>query len=246
MVNIYYYGERGLIDSLMLDIIQSDNKDEIVKNILNKLNPEISYKASFDIYVEPSFGQRDGFGVPDLIIKADDDLYIIEAKCGTVEKNCYTGTKTSEFWDKKNSSKLNVQLLLRYRFMNLLYNQKKNKLPLGKYFVLEEENEYSDSSHSTKVSGKFTYLRALSREKSEWIDQICGWKNVYYVALTSDLKKKDALDMLKDSYKVKFNVSIDDFIKNIRMLTYKDIIESLDNKTKYFDETCKKFGYYER
>ena len=264
MAEIYYYGERGLIDSLLLDIIHSNKQDKIIRNIVKKINPEskINLKSGsspFEIYVEPSFGQKNGFGVPDLIIKAknvinaNDELYIIEAKCGTVNGNCYSGEDPNKFWE--NSSKLNVQLLLRYRFIRLL---KESTVINGKYCVYEDKNVYSDESHASKSANGISYQRALGNsDNTSWVKELkdIDLGNIYYVALTSDSKdNKDELKKLKESYKVNFKLSVDEqkkydgFKNHIKLLTYKeilDIFEELDVKTSFFEKSCGKFHYYE-
>jgi len=236
-MNLYYYGERGLIDSLLADIISDEkNQDKILNKFLKLINNK-SYDK-FSIYVEPSFGQSKGFGVPDLIIKANDDLYIIEAKCGTIKDSCFIGDKFDEFW--KNSSELNVQLLLRYRFFKALKGLKYN----DNYVAYEDKIEYNDNSH-TKKNGKCQYYRALGVSKNtKWIDDIKSveLKNIYFVALTSDTDE-NAIKFLKDSYKLFNKFDLDQFKENLRLLRFSEVIKCL-NEPRYFNETCDKFHYY--
>jgi len=226
-IKTYFYGERGLIDSLLLDLYTLEEDKQVI--LFNKIFKK-EYKK-YSIYVEPSFGQRYGFGVPDLIIKADNDLYMIEAKCGSLEKEIYEKNEV-DFWN--NSSKLNVQLLLRYRFFELL----KSPCDDEKKIVKEKENDYNDSHN----------YRALGKEHGEWIIDIRGCDNIYFVALTGDINEAGLLDKLKNSYnKYSFNSKLEDFKKNLKVITFKGIIDTFNESRidhKHFDSTKDKFGYY--
>lgn len=224
-LKMYYYGERGLIDSILKDI----NKKQLII-ILNRITKSTKEYKEICVFVEPSFGQRNGFGVPDLIIKAADDVFIIEAKCDKVEKELSSPFK----WEE--SSKLNVQLLLRYRFINLL-----NKNNNGDYIVstVNQENDFGDKKerhYGRKNEGdRITH--------TNWVYQLKGC-NYYYVALTSDSNKQDALNTLKKSYDEEVKKE-KDFYKFLRIITYSDFVKEIGkDNCPNFKATCEKFGYY--
>lgn len=198
---IHYYSERGLVNCLIKWI---DNKDDDYRNLRSFLQ-EIKYAEGegpfiapngiegIDVYNEFSFGE---FGSPDLIIKVqmkkgnEAFIFMIESKINTFSREAsIKEEKNQDIVYKDKASKIDIQLLLRKRFMDCLNNlgEKKDNMTIS-----QEEPGYSDGKR--KLSKK---------ELVDWVyDNLRGYNddNYYYVALTLEWEKETKAKDIWDTY----------------------------------------------
>ncbi len=174
-VNLHFYSERGIVNSIIFWISKQNNKEkicELLKTIMDKENKQIFNEDDFDsldIYDEFSFGD---FGSPDLILKiiTKEKAYLlfIEAKVGTYMNSAAENVAINDIVYEANASKINVQLSLRKRFMELPYNIKE--------YVQEKSNETD-------------YDRKLKKESLiKWVNNHLKDREYerYYISLTND------------------------------------------------------------
>jgi hypothetical protein len=184
-VDIQFYGERGIVNGILLDIGTDKKK---LNNFFQAIKlfgtEELPWKKGIDSckwIVEPDLAD---FGNPDLIaiIKSDGKTFVlfIEAKLMSYSDSCYTFTEHVEADHLRGkSSMLNVQLALRYRFMKSLL-----KSPTGNSSLspIEEINSpYLDYKKSPRKLQKPSVLKAIK-------DNLHGVPEEYYyfIALTND------------------------------------------------------------
>lgn len=163
----YYYSERGLINNL---INYMNENEENLKKFLSILVDNYVYKEA-KIFNEFSFGE---FGSPDLIIKLDNKLFIIEAKIDTFENSA---TKKNHFAFKDNASKINIQLLLRKRFIDADVIKEKNN-----YIIIDKnKSDYKDEGiykNGRSLKKQSLVKLALEEFKAEGLEH-------YYVAIVN-------------------------------------------------------------
>lgn len=156
-MSLFFYGERGLVNGIVLDLINNDLDIGLksLKRFLKSIKFCNSYKPSWiskvykaDFIIEPSFSE---FGDPDLIIVCyctDNEKHIIflEAKVVKYEDSA-VNLHLNSF--KGINSRINAQLTLKYRLANSL----KERVPGGS---IEEDLQYWKSAYAkfpTELSG---------------------------------------------------------------------------------------------
>lgn len=185
---ITYYGERGIVNGIILDI-----KDDLEKQkkflkaikLADKSSLDwIDDAAQFHWFIEPSLSQ---FGNPDIILTVETNAkikyaFFIEAKIiGYDSSSCPLDSKlTLDKYDNGVASKLNVQLAFKYRFVEAMFACK-NLSEKIKHIKESEESakQYNDEKQrSLSLIPLCEHLNTLF----EGIDK----DNIYYIALTND------------------------------------------------------------
>ena len=236
-VNIHFYGERGIINGIILDIQNSKERTNKFFNSIRLLGAEPLPWAdgvqNCQWIVEPSFAQ---FGNPDCIaiFESAGKKYALffEAKLKDYKSSCFSyGADTPKESFIGQSSKLNVQLSFRYRFVKALKSREKS----GNAFpeIIEEGNDYPDG-----------FRRKLNKPTViNFVDVFLGKvaiDNFYYIALTNDKLEKDTPfeldpDLLPPLIK-KGKKHLDTNWKLFGLLTYRDLIAAgvIDRESGYF------------
>ena len=203
---IHYYSERGLVDFLITWLKYEASKDEL-KKFFKMINVDFDDIIRINIYNEFSFGE---FGSPDLIIKISTktktQIFLLEAKIDSFVKSA-TKKEDKNIY-KGNASKINIQLMLRKKFITIL-NKDSERLFL-------EENGYTSkngraldkkelvqwSKNELKNADEYFYVALVRYEEDKekiWNDYfnfknldsvetvleqkeflIISWKNVYF------------------------------------------------------------------
>ena len=184
--NILFYGERGIVNSIILDIAGDLNKEKkFLESIIladkSKLN-WVDNVVNVKYFVEADLSE---FGSPDLIIKAttsknENYVLFMEAKLGSYEGSALSLNNIN---DEKlpnsyngNSSKINIQLAYKYRFIRASkkYNNEKS-------IFIEESDDTSIYNDDTK--------RRLKKRKviDLWNENLKDASQYYFIALTNDL-----------------------------------------------------------
>lgn len=174
-VNLHFYGERGIVNSVIFWMSNAPKKRiiELLKGIKDKDNHSIIEDYDeIDIFDEFSFGD---FGSPDLIIKVKFKektyVFIIEAKITTYDNASIDNDNNGSIVYKNNASKLNIQLSLRKRFIEKIRGK------ISKEIKAEPQK-----------NNPYDYTRKLKKkELLNWIrDHIKGKFEYYYISLTTD------------------------------------------------------------
>jgi len=146
-MDIQFYGERGIVNGILLDI---GNDKEKLNNFFQAIKlfgtKELPWENGVDSckwMVEPSFAQ---FGDPDLIavIESGGETYafFIEAKLKDYVSSCMSLQREDGIDNLKGqSSKLNVQLSFRYRFVQAFKETQKDA---SKIIIERHGGEYPD------------------------------------------------------------------------------------------------------
>ena len=147
-MDIQFYGERGIVNGILLDIGSDKEK---LNNFFQAIKlfgtEELPWKNGVDSckwMVEPSFAQ---FGDPDLIavIESNRETYalFIEAKLKDYVSSCMSLQREDGIDNLKGqSSKLNVQLSFRYRFVQAFIKAQEDASKL----IIERDVEYPDNN----------------------------------------------------------------------------------------------------
>lgn len=183
-MSILLYGERGLVNAVVLEI--SDNI-QLIKQVLGavKLGDGRGFTwiddiVGVDFWIEPSFGQ---FGNPDLITIChcnENQKYVIffEAKIVAYEDSAMSLTK--KYFPGINSC-INAQLTLKYRFVKALQQDPKG-------VIIEESPNMTHAYAQLHTDDKQKDHRKLA---NDYIVSFCrkiqtDCKEAYFVALTAD------------------------------------------------------------
>lgn len=207
-MSITFYGERGLVNSIILDM-ESDLEKQ--KNFLKTIVFEdgqgknwIDHVTKFHYIVEPSFAQ---FGNPDLIIIAEEKdkkhVLFVEAKVHSYEDDSIAlNEKLLPDSYKGIASKLNIQLALRYRFNKNYhlklkdYEKYDNPSEKIKYFEETEASakKYKDSPRALKKQGVVELCKKYFGNDPEFL----------FIALTNDKAIKDDTKKFSDFFDESF------------------------------------------
>jgi len=133
--NFLMWGERGLVATLLLDLVELCD-EESLKDFINQIElanqrPIDFFPKSIECIVEPDFGNK-AFGHPDGIIILKDEqkcklVFLLEAKRTSYEK----ASKDSVSREKKGyNSSINGQLELNYRLTTALATFNKQSICL--------------------------------------------------------------------------------------------------------------------
>lgn len=183
MGDILFYGERGLVNGIILDIKDDVGKQKsFLKAIRFADGSELNWIgdiAGMDFIVEPSFSE---FGNPDLIIIAHETnkkrhVIFIEAKVC-----CYDDAAIKiPVSYKNNASKINIQLALKFRFAEVF--TKANNLKSIEE-TAEDGAAYQDTPRRLKNRG---IIKLCNNHFSDAVD-------FFFVALTNDLHTTEPYD----------------------------------------------------
>ena len=181
MNNLVFYSERGLLNSILLDM-QIGTQDEQANKVADFLkgidfydgkNPfENIVVEEMKALIEPSFGQ---FGDPDLILSVKDKeggnyVVFVEAKLSTY-KNAAIDIVDGYPEFLGNTSKVNVQLALKHRFWKAY-----QRFNLKTDYVIQEDHVYD---RQRKLEKDFVINRYIKEHLNHGAE-------VYFVALTND------------------------------------------------------------
>ena len=182
-MEIIFYGERGLVNSIILDMSSDFKKQkQFLKSIKFENNGNknwIDDIVSFHYIVEPSFAE---FGSPDLIIVAEEEngkrhVLFIEAKvCAYNDAAEKLGSGLLPNSYRGIASKLNIQLALKYRFAkNYVLSRKNNSFVENDSDV---KTEYRDSKRALKKRSVINLCKNKFGDNPDFL----------FVALTNDNK----------------------------------------------------------
>ncbi len=175
MINILFYGERGIVNGIILDIKDSIEAQKAFLRAIKFADGNrpnwIENLSTMDFIVEPSLSE---FGNPDLIIIASETdktqhVIFLEAKVCCYEDAAIRAPASY----KNNASKINIQLALKFRFVEAFKKSPNNGF-------IEETKETAKS-----------YGEDLGRRlKNQSIIQMCNKfqhaADFSFVALTND------------------------------------------------------------
>jgi len=182
-MNITFCGERGLINSIILDMGDDLEKHKkFLSSVKFAQGEKLAWISDMDkppkYIIEPSFAM---FGDPDLIIIAKEKnetrhVIFLEAKLCAYNDASEELQKNSQLPNhyKGNASKLNIQLAFKYRFAQAFMNGNSTD-------VISEVESFS----SVQYNDSPRYL------KKKCVIDLCrqhfsGVKDFYFVALTND------------------------------------------------------------
>lgn len=231
-----FYGERGIVNAILLDIGQDTEK---LAKLLNSIKYSSGAEMIFEhqdikgatYLLEGTFGE---FGAPDLMIRVDSEkhdtvFFIIEAKVKEFEKECaekenesycFTGKSAS----RNNASLINIQLALRARFMK----EWKRK-------INEDSKSVEEKSHNEADGNKYKKGRALKdvyalKLLKDFFGDAVKYPensgipyNVYYVSLTTNYD----VNQSKQAFEGLLCEDNDDFINHTGFLSYKIFEEKM-------------------
>lgn len=206
MNDVCFYGERGLVNGILLD---SANKSPRAILELIRWNGEtpqfIKDVLRCEYLVEFSLGE---FGTPDLIIIAytKEDKYVIFTEAKVIEYKNAASAKES-FAD---AGCINVQLALKWRFKEALKHNPKDNLQIAENVI----NPTGDKPRKLNKGRLVSYCRKT----------LADAKGYYYVALTGD-KSTEELPFDKDYalHAMMGNAWIEESA-NFGLLTYRRLI----------------------
>lgn len=203
-ISILLYGERGLVNSVILEI---SNNIQLTRKVLGavKLGDGRGFNwlediKSVDFWIEPSFGQ---FGNPDLIAIChckNNEKYVVFFEAKTVRYEDSAMSLTKKYFPGINSQ-INAQLTLKYRFVQALTRGEVNEGVIKEspnmthaYAQLRTDDKQKDHR---KLANK--YLVSFCREME------ANCKGYYYVALTADIADVNISDFAPDFLPAVYN-----------------------------------------
>ena len=224
-MDFQFYGERGIINGMLLDMYQDKEK---VQDNLNKFFGAIRLMDGSrppwqgDIrncrwMVEPSLAQ---FGDPDFIARfqSDGTTYAVffEGKLKDYRRSCLTISKDMTATSYVGqSSKLNVQLALRYRFVQAYMKTRNHRDP---FLTIQEDDHQHPDGRKRKLD-KPTVLKAVRTF-------LKGVEKFYFVGLTNDLKPEEPWCIDKVYWPPLQEQEIEKNIHCFGLLTYSDLKEN--------------------
>lgn len=230
-VNIHFYGERGVINGIILDI--QDNKAKIdrffsaIRLLGTDKLPWASGVKNCSWLVEPSFAQ---FGNPDCIAVFESagkkfalffevKLKDYESSCISIGPEMIQKTNKSKEAYKGQSSKLNVQLSFRYRFVQAFELRRQSQTPLPS--IIEKNDEYPDGCQ--RKLDKPIVLEFIS-------NFLKGVDEFYFIALTNDAPGQMSIQKMESNFSPPLFVNdTDQFTQNKKhfgLLTYGGLLDS--------------------
>lgn len=182
MGKLILYGERGIVNGIVLDIKDDIGKQKAFLKAIKFADQSrpgwIDRITGMDFMVEPSFSE---FGNPDLILIACETdgtqhVVFIEAKICCYDDAAVKIPVTYE----KNASKINIQLMLKYRFA-------------------EAFQKYMGGNIEESPTAEYALSDRPRRIKKNVVIKICttSFKNIAeysFVALTNDRTDKVPYD----------------------------------------------------
>lgn len=192
---IVFYGEKGILNSIILDI-QGDiaKQKQFIRSIIladkSKLN-WVDDVYTVNYFMWPSLEQ---FGSPDVIMEAitiNDEKYVlfINAKLTPYFSSALNmrkiESKNNEYFPityRNNSEKINVQLSLLYRFVEAYKN---NELDVNDINSMIIEGSNVSSSYNDDMERKLEDWTMIDY----WNRNFSNAKDYYFIAITNDLKE---------------------------------------------------------
>ncbi|HHU01942.1 MAG TPA: hypothetical protein GXZ91_02250 [Christensenellaceae bacterium] len=219
-MDIQFYGERGIINGILLDIYRDKNKDKKLNNFFGTIKlfdgKEVPWKdgiTNCKWMVEPSFAH---FGNPDLIAVFESGrkkyAVFIEAKLKDYVSSCLSFEREDGVDNLKGqSSKLNVQLSFRYRFVQAFKKAQKE----SSQAIIEPCHKHPDGRR-----------RKLQKESvvESVVDFLEGVDEYYFIALTNDSSSETVIEEMSSN----FFPPLNDFDKQyFGILTYGELVKKM-------------------
>lgn len=221
-MDFQFYGERGIINGMLLDMYRDKSK---VQERLNKFFSAIRLLdgskppwkediADCKWMMEPSLAQ---FGDPDFIarFKSGGTTYAVffEGKLKDYTRSSLSiSDEMTEKSYKGQSSKLNVQLALRYRFIRAYQASHTDKdlfMP-----IIERDHHYPDGRK--RKLDKPTVLQSIR----SFLNEV---EEFYFIGLTNDLSLEESWTIDKAYWPPLEQHEIDKNINHFGLLTYSDL-----------------------
>jgi len=198
-VNIQFYGERGIVNGILLDINDDQAKLEKFFGAIKLLDgTPLPWKGPITEckwLVEPCLAQ---FGDPDFIavFMSQGEKYVLffeakregfEESSLKIDDNMKTRSEEVKKKYKGQTSKLNIQLWLRHRFVQAYLSQK------GKITSINENYKYPDGQ-KRKLDKPIVIdlIHNLFKEVKK--------DNYYFIALTNDKDCNDPWKEINEKY----------------------------------------------
>lgn len=259
-LDIQFYGERGILNGILLDMYHDENT---YKGKLKKFFGAIRLFSGDKVpwgditgckwMIEPSFAH---FGDPDLIAVFESDrkkyALFIEAKLKDYISSCMSLEREDGITNLKGqSSKLNVQLSFRYRFVQAFKEAiaKEAKAPNE-----SQAQEITESSHKYP-DGKIRklYKESVVRGVRDFLE---GVDEYYFIALTNDVSSQTVIQEIKRNgkyYPPLINGTYNGFNENkskFGVLTYRELVNkkvvtynaTAGERLGFFGKACKMMG----
>ncbi len=204
-MDIQFYGERGIVNGILLDIYRDDNPKDKLDKFFGAIKlmdgSPLPWKGSVDKckwLVEPCLAQ---FGNPDFIAVLESQgkkfALFFEAKLKSyeecalpIEKNMLTHSLETEKKYKHRASRINIQLWHRYRFVRAFLATKESGTK--KLSIEETGNLFPDGR---KRMLKKPYVVNLVYKFLDELKELDKLEQFYFIALTND---QDCDDPWKD------------------------------------------------
>ncbi|MEA3477943.1 MAG: hypothetical protein U9R60_07175 [Bacteroidota bacterium] len=244
MHNLHFYGERGIVNGLVLDI-----KDdlELGKAVINSilwcghLNTDwISNIQDIKYFVEPGFSK---FGQPDLIMictlpDGTKHYLIIEAKATPYAGSAMSNAKGMTPKNGYNSS-INGQLSLDYRLALALNDHKREGIIQELESVLKGyQKALGEYNPGPRNAGKFELIKWIVKPYFLGLQL----NNTYFIAMTRDMGK-NPLNNVDDDFKPKVldsdgNDCWDKYCHQFGFLSLQELDLMVLNLDGYFRDGC--------
>ena len=240
-VDMHFYGERGIVNGILLDIGKDQKKlNGFFQAIKLFGTDDLPWKDGIDScqwVIEPNFAE---FGNPDLIaiIQSSGRKYalFIEAKLLSYADSCFPLPAPFDATQLAGkSSLLNVQLALRYRFTQAF--QSRNTADAGVLPIIEEDGSYADGQLLPRKLKKPSVLKLID-------ETLSNVQEYYFIALTNDQLEDDSpLTPFEVHYpplylkETQRNRYVDDDLAScFGLLTYQSLMarEVVDARTGFF------------
>ncbi|HHT95760.1 MAG TPA: hypothetical protein P5064_05230 [Clostridia bacterium] len=232
--DILFYGERGILNGILMDIYRNRESCKKVNKFFGAIKllnrKEVPWKniTSCKWLVEPDLSE---FGAPDLIavLESDGKKYalFIEAKLDKYTKSSFhLPQKVSPASVKRYSSRLNVQLSFRYRFVEAFKEIPKDNKGHNTQEIIET------SQHWDEKMRKLAKLPVITEMKNF----LKGVEEYYFIALTNDFSSEKVISEIEKKQNIHpplYDGSYEEFKKHqskFGVLTYRDLEDIIVGK----------------
>jgi hypothetical protein len=232
--DILFYGERGILNGILMDIYRNRESCKKVNKFFGAIKllnrKEVPWKniTSCKWLVEPDLSE---FGAPDLIavLESDGKKYalFIEAKLDKYTKSSFhLPQKVSPASVKRYSSRLNVQLSFRYRFVEAFKEIPKDNKGHNTQEIIET------SQHLYEKMRKLAKLPVITEMKNF----LKGVEEYYFIALTNDFSSEKVISEIEKKQNIHpplYDGSYEEFKKHqskFGVLTYRDLEDIIVGK----------------
>lgn len=200
-MKVYGYSERGILNSLLYEILYADNGATLFNRLISMarfpLTRDRPSSGAATIFVEQSFARRGGFGDSDAIFLVSSDALnyaiFVEAKVLAQARDwklsdefdkLEVGVNQKSLTDKSFSSNIFTQLYHKQRFVSALNGNGIDALQRGIEFPSWSFS--SESPHNIRKIGKNPVVLCTAKRIQQHTD------NVFYLALVPDSDKRVA------------------------------------------------------